>query len=443
MRASPYGFANSVFTGVDRALRALLPRDALRHPQPQPLDQPRQPAAAVRRRGQERQLPPGRLVGAPQRGRAGRGARERARRGPAAPARSPSMMPPPDLDRLDAQHGRRGGGGGRAHARRHAAPARSAPAARRRAARERTAGCAACTPAIAWCEEKKPPVFDHLRSAGPVVRLDRRRAARRARRHEPDRDPVRRLRRGSPSCAATSRASSATRLVRRRRHRARRDRGRGRGAATRCASWCPAFRTSRSSRRAPRPTRRRWRCAGSTRAARAPTRCSRSRAASTAARCSTLHATHPPQARAVRARRLRGNVRAVPGVGHAGRRAGRRRAATTPRPAPATSPSCRAVRRCEGRRAARRRGRVARRRRTRRSPPASYFARHRRADAVRGRRSLRHRAVLPRAAPADPPPRRASSSTRSRSASAWAARSRGTRSSACSTCAASPTTPTR
>ncbi len=86
MRASPLRPGHQRVHRRRRALRALLPRDPLRHRQPQPLDQPGQPAAAVRRGGPQRQLPPGRLARAAQRRLPGRGAGERARLGPAPPA---------------------------------------------------------------------------------------------------------------------------------------------------------------------------------------------------------------------------------------------------------------------------------------------------------------------------------------------------------------------
>ena len=69
-----------------RAVRAVRDAHEVRHAQPQPLDEPREPEAAVRRRRPERQLPARRRVGASQRDRAARDARERARRGHAAPA---------------------------------------------------------------------------------------------------------------------------------------------------------------------------------------------------------------------------------------------------------------------------------------------------------------------------------------------------------------------
>ena len=72
-----------------RALRAHLSRDPLRHRQPQPLDQPGQRAAAVRRGGPQRQLPSGRLARAAQRRLPGRGAGERARAGASCTRSSP------------------------------------------------------------------------------------------------------------------------------------------------------------------------------------------------------------------------------------------------------------------------------------------------------------------------------------------------------------------
>jgi hypothetical protein len=76
-------------------LRAHLPRDHLGHPEPQPLDQPGEPAAALRRRRQERQLPAGGLDGPPQRRSAGRGAGQRDRhdRDPPDAGRSPAGPP--------------------------------------------------------------------------------------------------------------------------------------------------------------------------------------------------------------------------------------------------------------------------------------------------------------------------------------------------------------
>ena len=85
IEASPYGFANAVFTGSRRGSSTSSPRTRSGILQPQPLDQPGQPQAAVRRRGQERQLPADRRVGAAQRDLAGRDAREPARRGHRAP----------------------------------------------------------------------------------------------------------------------------------------------------------------------------------------------------------------------------------------------------------------------------------------------------------------------------------------------------------------------
>ena len=72
--------------------------------------------------------------------------------------------------------------------------------------------------------EKKPPVFDHLRSIGPwMVSIDRP-AAGRARRHEPDRDRGRRVRRGSGR-ARVRRGRARRHAGRQRRHRGRRDLG--------------------------------------------------------------------------------------------------------------------------------------------------------------------------------------------------------------------------
>ena len=73
--------SNAVFTGSPARFEEFVARTQVRHAQPQPLDEPREPEAAVRRRRAQRQLPAGRCVGASQRDGAGRDARERARRG--------------------------------------------------------------------------------------------------------------------------------------------------------------------------------------------------------------------------------------------------------------------------------------------------------------------------------------------------------------------------
>ena len=119
-----------------------------------------------------------------------------ARRGHAAPACSRRSCRAFDLDRLEAQHAARRRP--RRRARSSICRGRCTSRARRAAGCPRARRCSrACTPAIACRKEKKPPVFDHLRSAGPwMVSIDDEPLAR-ARRHEPDRDRRRRLRRGS------------------------------------------------------------------------------------------------------------------------------------------------------------------------------------------------------------------------------------------------------
>ena len=143
---------------------------------------------------------------------------------------------------------------------------------------------------------------------------------------------------------------------------------------------------------APRPTRRRWRCAGSTRPAERRRRSSRSRAASTAAPCSRCTPAHPPSKRdpfelpATRCTFAPFPVWRAPTAERAGGaggllRRGRRPATSarcssgsaTPRTTRCSPPRSRAL------------AAVARRARR----PGDYFCVHRRADAGRGRRSLR------------------------------------------------------
>ncbi|MEZ4368165.1 MAG: aldehyde dehydrogenase family protein [Kofleriaceae bacterium] len=158
--------------GVVGALRAVLRAGPHRHPQPQPVDQPGVAAAALRRGRDQRQLPAGGRVGSPQPGGAGGDARERHRRGGATPApRRRCCPPPPDLEAPRSASTDRGGVRGRA------------PAGRRSAADGDQPAGGTLPDSAAWLErlyaadrvpkEKKPLVFDHLRSAGPwMVSID-------------------------------------------------------------------------------------------------------------------------------------------------------------------------------------------------------------------------------------------------------------------------------
>jgi hypothetical protein len=208
-------------------------------------------------------------------------------------------------------------------------------------------------------KEKKPPVIDHLRSAGPWAGVGRQRAALRPRRHEPDRDRRRRVFRGS------RRARVHRRRVRRHAARQRRQRRARVVAAIDYANvlrqLVPGLPTSRSSRRVPRRTRKRSRSAGSIAApagdesARVRRQLSRPHVAR-AARDALAE-----QARAVRARRLQCTFAPFPVWDDAGRRADRTERVLRRGRDRRHRRAQRTVRRREGRSAARRRGRVARR----------------------------------------------------------------------------------
>ena len=158
----------------------------------------------------------------------------------------------------------------------------------------------------------------------------------------------------------------------------------------------------------------------------------------------------PGEADPVRARRPRGDVRAVPGVGRTGPGS-----AGTGEPPPAPSGFYAAAAAGDATELVERFGDadddplLAAEVRSLAAvhealATGEYFACIVEPMQSRGRRPLRDRAVLPGPAPAHPVPRHASScSTRSRSGSASAARSSGTPGSTCTTGAASPTSPTR
>ena len=160
----------------------------------------------------------------------------------AAPACSRRCLPAYDLDRLEAPARRRGGRRGRAQARR---------SCRGRCAIQRPAGGVLPESAALLArlyagdrvpKEKKPPVFDHLRSAGPwMVSIDA--------------EPLAVLDGMSqtatvvggfaedPVVRAYTEGEFADTLVAQRRHRGRRDVGRGRVRERRCASSSRACRT--------------------------------------------------------------------------------------------------------------------------------------------------------------------------------------------------------
>ena len=154
------------------AVRAVLSRDQDRHVEQQPLDEPREREAAVRRRRQERQLSTGRCVGASQRRASGRDPREPARSGDAArAARGASAGCTTSIGSSRSTRPRSCRSGARSLIDMPRPMQMLRPAGGRLPKSE--ALLARLYAGDRVPKEKKPPVFDHLRSAGPwMVSID-------------------------------------------------------------------------------------------------------------------------------------------------------------------------------------------------------------------------------------------------------------------------------
>ena len=382
--ASPYGFANAVFTGSPARFEAVRSRARSRASS----------TATARRTSRARSCRSAASARAATTGPAGAWAHRNVT-SPVAILENPIGAVDAAPAARDAPAGvrsrsaraparRRGGRRGRARAR----------SIMPRPMHDRSARRAACCPtseallARLYAGDRVPQREEAAGVRSPALGravdgVDRRRAARRARRHEPDRDRRRRVRRGSGR-ARVHRGRVRRHAGRQRRHRASARPGPRRSTRTTLRQLVPgpaARHVRRVGRRGQRegdgavphqlPAHGRRR------------RCSRSRAASTAARCSRC----TRRTRRASARRSRSPATSA--------RSRRSRCGTTPGDDEPTAPSgfyaaaasgddrraARAVRRREGRRAARGRGRVARRG-PRGARDRRVLLRDRRADAV-------------------------------------------------------------